>query len=423
LPRPRLPERTGRYNVGDVSSRYRDANNERRRFALREEVAVRDGSGRELARVRKPVMLNRGAVKQLRLGGSESPEVHVWGWSMTTDRGRLSGWIPRRALEDPPETGWNPQVNPEPPLEGPALEIDAQEASRRLANLRFKNSAGDIPRRGNEGTHYSGRNPGPLDFVYLCFNAPNVVRGGVAKDSIPDGALFVPGLDEKALPIRERMTMYRGGDTNQPVPVHFVYGRAADGQSFGWIAQACVGHIPLPGEAEPPVAVPAGNGDPAANARPSSTEHVDPPVEQEENSPMAKQKKEPNPNLGRYVAGGTPPVAVAAGLISVYLAERFGVQVSESAISEVLIFAIPAIITYLKSDRWMKGWQEYQKDQRLLESGAVSPPADEALAPAPASAGGGGHVAELDPGDELVAYDEELDEDFEPELAANGRRG
>ena len=138
---------------------------------------------------------------------------------------------------------------------------------------------------------------------------------------------------------------------------------------------------------------------------------------------MAKQKKEPNPNLGRYVAGGTPPVAVAAGLISVYLAERFGVQVSESAISEVLIFAIPAIITYLKSDRWMKGWQEYQKDQRLLESGAVSPPADEALAPAPASAGGGGHVAELDPGDELVAYDEELDEDFEPELAANGRRG
>ena len=68
----------------------------------------------------------------------------------------------------------------------------------------------------------------------------------------------------------------------------------------------------------------------------------------------------------------------------------------------------------------MKGWQEYEKDQRLLQSGAVSPSPDDAQAPVPRAAG---VAAEMDPGDELVAYDEEFDEDFEPVFATDGQRG
>jgi hypothetical protein len=241
-----LPERTSRFNRGNVSGRYRDANGKRASFALRQEVAVRDGSGREFARVLAPVMLNRGAVKQLPLDAAAEPETHVWGWGMTTVVGakrRCSGWIPRAALADPPEIGFDPRLNPEPPLEGMPLEVDSERATRKLRGLRFKNSRGEIPRRGNHGTDYAGRNRGPLDFIYLCFNVPNVVRGGVAKDSIPDGGLFVPGLDRHGRPIRERMTMYRGGHLSKPVPVHFAYGRAEDTQSWGWIAQANVGRI------------------------------------------------------------------------------------------------------------------------------------------------------------------------------------
>src|SRR5205823_219034 len=109
---------------------------------------------------------------------------------------------------------------------------------RKLAGLRFKDSEGEIRKRARKGTDYAGRNHPPLNFIYLCFNVPNVVHGGVAKDSIPDGGLFVPGFDRRGKPIRERMTMYRGGDLAKAVPVHFVYGRSVDTKSWGWIAQA-----------------------------------------------------------------------------------------------------------------------------------------------------------------------------------------
>jgi len=398
LPRPKLPERTGRYNVGDVSARYRDAANQRRRFALRRETALRDGGGREVGRTSGPVMLNRGAVKQMVLGGGAVPETCVWGWNVETDRGKLSGWLRRSVLEDPPETGWRADVNPGPPLEGPPLVVDAVDATRKLAGLRFKNSSGEIPRHGNAGTHYSGRNPGRLDFVYLCFNVPNVVRGGVAKDSIPDGGLFVPALDDQARPIRQKMTMYRGGDLSQPVAVHFLYGRPADAQSFGWIAQANVGHVPLPGEPENPAA-----------------RRADSDIEPHEEESAMPEQKTPYPKTGRVVAGATPPLAVLIGALSVWLAKQTGVP--ETAVSEALIFAVGAGITYLKSDRWMKGWQEYEKDERLLQSGAVTPPpaAPGALEPHPAL--GEPDLGPDDDGDELVDYEELEDEERDFELA------
>lgn len=37
------------------------------------------------------------------------------------------------------------------------------------------------------------------------------------------------------------MTMYRDGDFGQPVPVTFLYGRAANSDAYGWLARANVG--------------------------------------------------------------------------------------------------------------------------------------------------------------------------------------
>jgi hypothetical protein len=77
--------------------------------------------------------------------------------------------------------------------------------------------------------------------VYLLFPVPNVRRGGVAKDSLADGGRFVPALDDAGNPIAETMTMYRDGDLARPVSVTFLYGRAAGGDTSGWIARANVG--------------------------------------------------------------------------------------------------------------------------------------------------------------------------------------
>lgn len=257
-----LPDERSRYNVGrvnghQITGRYKEESGKNRFFALGREVAVRDGSGRKLARVRsESVRLNRGVQKSMDVNGDGEADLYVWGWDMETDQRDLSGWIPYSALKHPPRLDPPPDVNPRPPGEGSPLKIDCEEAGRALADLRFKNRKGVIPDNGNWGDHYSGRYEAPLNFINLCFNVPNVVGGGVAKDSIPDGALFVPGLDEEGRPIRERMTMYRHGDLEQDVPVHFVYGRP-QGELFrkprgtllwGWIAQANVGHIPTPGE-------------------------------------------------------------------------------------------------------------------------------------------------------------------------------
>jgi hypothetical protein len=229
-----------------VSGRYKDGDGNDRFFELRREVAVRDGAGREFARVRGPVKLNRRAEKQLRVDGAHRPKTHVWGFSMRTVAGdlkRCSGWILREALADPPDIGFDPSVNPKPPGEGAPLVIDCDRATRKLSRLRFKDSKGKFPKRGNNGKDYGGRNPGSHNYINLLFNVPNVVGGGVAKDTIPNGGLFVPALDRHGKPIRERMNMYRGRHRSKKVRVYFVYGRAEDGESWGWIAQANVGRI------------------------------------------------------------------------------------------------------------------------------------------------------------------------------------
>src|SRR5947207_4593733 len=61
-----LAARTSRYNVGNLPGRYRDANHRIRLFALKhDEAAICDGAGREIGRVRKPVMLSIGAAKEM----------------------------------------------------------------------------------------------------------------------------------------------------------------------------------------------------------------------------------------------------------------------------------------------------------------------------------------------------------------------
>jgi hypothetical protein len=37
------------------------------------------------------------------------------------------------------------------------------------------------------------------------------------------------------------MTMYQDGDFAKPVPVTFLYGRAENGDAYGWLARANVG--------------------------------------------------------------------------------------------------------------------------------------------------------------------------------------
>ena len=110
--------------------------------------------------------------------------------------------------------------------------------------MRFVNSHGVFPEGGgNRGEHYAGRNPGPLDYVYLLCAAPNVRYGGVAKDSLPDGSIFISALGKYGRPILETMTMYRGRDFASPVRVTFQYGRASRSRRYGWIARANVGRL------------------------------------------------------------------------------------------------------------------------------------------------------------------------------------
>lgn len=239
-PSRKLPTETSRYNQGNAPGRYRDANKKIKRFALkRADVPIFDGGGRAFGRVREPVMLNVGAFKRMDLDGTPGKEPYGWAWA--TDAG--SGWIALDALVDPPTVQIDDARNPKPPRESDVpLTIDATRGTERLKNLRHVNSEGEIPTGGgNKGEHYAGRNPGPGDFVYLLFAVPNVQRGGVAKDSIPDGEKFVQALDEEGNLITETMTMYRDNDFNQPVQVSFLYGRAQDGDVYGWLARANVG--------------------------------------------------------------------------------------------------------------------------------------------------------------------------------------
>jgi len=235
-----LPPQTSRYNRGDSAGRYRDENGKIKLFAIKGgEAALYDGGGRGIGSVNKPVMLNVGAAKWMDLDGKPGKESYAWAWA-TTDG---SGWIARDALVDAPPADPKSDRNPKPPRESDTpLTIDTAAGREKLAKLRHFDSKGEIPKGGgNRGEHYAGRNPGEKDYVYLLFAVPNVQRGGVAKDSLPNGSKFIPALDEKGKAIVEVMTMYREGDVDQPVEVTFLYGRAEGGEMWGWLARANVG--------------------------------------------------------------------------------------------------------------------------------------------------------------------------------------
>ncbi len=234
----KLPKATSRYNVGNLPGRYRDAKGQLRHFALKHTTPLYDGSGREIGTLTEPVLLNIGVAKDMDVSGSGRTESLAWAWA--TKAG--SGWVARSALVDPPKPDADPARDPKQPKESKeAMTIDCAAGREKLKGLRHVGSSGEIPEgSGNMGEHYAGRNPGDKDYVYLLLACPNVIRGGVAKDSIPNGEKFIEGLDENGQPITETMTMYKGGDLNQPVKVTFLYGRTATSNGWGWLARANV---------------------------------------------------------------------------------------------------------------------------------------------------------------------------------------
>lgn len=241
-----LPEETSKYNIGGslYAGRYKNPDGSIRYFELvNNRATLYDGGGRALGTVTQPVKINMGTEKKMTIQGQI--KIFIWAWDTNID---LSGWMDRNDLVDPPailEAGdpFN-KTNPTPPHESEeALVIDAVSGYTKLLGLGHRASDGLIPSGGNRGIHYAGRNPGPLDYVYLLRAVPNVQKGGTSKDSMPHGSLFIPALDEYGRQIIEVMTMYLDDDFNKPVNVTFVYGRAVGGSAYGWIARANIGEI------------------------------------------------------------------------------------------------------------------------------------------------------------------------------------
>ena len=242
-----LPEKTSKYNLGgsQYAGRYKDANGHVKEFSLKDpQATLYDGGGRAIGIITKPVKLNMGTQKEMAIQGKT--ETYVWAWD--TDAG-LSGWIARNALIDPPDLLGNDSpfavTDPTPPGEATTpLKIDATAGTNQLRGLIHRNSNGEVPTTGgNKGTDYAGRNPGPLNYVYLERAVPNVQKGGTSKDSMPDSSLFVPSLDIYGRQITETMAMYQEGDLNKPVNVTFIYGRPLGSSDYGWIARANVGKL------------------------------------------------------------------------------------------------------------------------------------------------------------------------------------
>lgn len=248
LATPALPEMTSKYNRGGTNSlyagRHRDQKGQIRTFELRDgKAALRNGGGRLIATVTKPVKLNKGAVKQMTVDGKEG--TYLWAWNTAAG---LSGWMNRADIIDAPaveaELKTSAGLNPAPPSESKQrLKINTRAGTLALTGLSHINSKGVLPSGGNKGEHYAGRNPAGPDYVYLLFAVPNVQKGGTAKDSMPDGSEFIPALDENGKLIAEVMTMYRDVDLKKPVTVTFLYGRPATGKMYGWIARANVGEL------------------------------------------------------------------------------------------------------------------------------------------------------------------------------------
>jgi hypothetical protein len=237
-----LKYKTSEYNRGGFPIRVRDdETGKAKRFELNGPATVYDGVPRPIGTTRVgAVLLNDGAVKRMDPEG-RGAELHYWAWRSGAGG---SGWIPQSAFVHPPRFDKDPHGrNPRPPaLSDHPLIIDAEHGRRQLAGLRFLTSKGEFPARGgNSGDHYGGRKKGSRDYIYLLFAAPNVARGGAAKDSLANGSEFFQALDERGRPIREAMTMYEGKNLNAPVRVTFVYGRGPRSRRYGWIARANVG--------------------------------------------------------------------------------------------------------------------------------------------------------------------------------------
>jgi hypothetical protein len=236
-----LDKETTKYNRGYVLPRIR---NRRRgtKFRLRRPTPVHDGSGRELAISPRSVKLNAGAVKQMDVDGQG---LDTYLFAQKTGAG-VSGWVRRTAIRRPPRVPRDNR-NPKPPAESETpLVIDGATAREKLRGLRFLGRYG-LPRGpgANQAVHYAGRNLDQHGYVYLLWSAPNVVWGGIAKDSLPEGSEFVPALDENGNPIEEITPMYRRRDflLRHKEDVTFLYGRAPESATYGWIIRANVGEV------------------------------------------------------------------------------------------------------------------------------------------------------------------------------------
>jgi hypothetical protein len=119
-----------------------------------------------------------------------------------------------------------------------------------------------------------------------------------------------------------------------------------------------------------------------------------------------EDQKKPNPNLPRYVAILTPLIgAPAAGMIATVVANNApaGAELpnkgTAGAISSAAVFIIGAVAALVKSHDWIKGWQAYERDERLLQSSApVLPPGT--------GAGGDGVGEEDDWDDSDLSWDD-----------------
>ena len=247
------------YNPEKVAERYKDEYGVARHqdedgityFEFKGQVTkapIYDGAGNFLTEVPEQdrrdappgVRLTKGTAKRMRGG-----RLHFWAYDvpdLRQRRNRVSGWIDAEKLGNPPQPEFDGNANP-PAEPGREHYIDGAPTSRKFKGLRFPPSRGNPKETGNRGEHYAGRPAGdPLRYhVYLVFSVPkkNVAGGGLAKDSMPDGATFIQGF-ECGEPIRLTVTMFDEADASHQIS--FVYGRVSDRDGgsegrWGWVAE------------------------------------------------------------------------------------------------------------------------------------------------------------------------------------------
>jgi hypothetical protein len=107
----KLPAETSRYNRGALPGRYRDENRRIRSFELKAPAPLYDGGGRQVGIVTKPVRLNIGAGKEMRVQGRARGEFRLGlgdGGGIRLDRPQRAGRSPSggcRSRSQPPAAG------------------------------------------------------------------------------------------------------------------------------------------------------------------------------------------------------------------------------------------------------------------------------------------------------------------------------